>query len=152
MKIAPSSFVNNREIREEAKDAFDRGDELILEVGGPHDEKAISDYLSLPDSQKDIVLGATVGGAVGVAVGAVVDHITQAHPVAGGFAKFFLGVVGMLVGGGMAANEAPAAARQTPTEQASTGCKVLDQSPAVDVTFDPQTGHWTARRIQQSTT
>jgi uncharacterized membrane protein YeaQ/YmgE (transglycosylase-associated protein family) len=148
MKIAPSSFATDLQFRQNAKDAFAKGEDLVLEVGGSHDEKAISYFLSLPAFQKDVAVGATVGGAAGVAAGVVIDQITQAHPAAGILGKFFLGMIGCVVGG-VVAQEAAAVARQTSTGNAATGRTVLPQSPAVDIAYDPQAGQLIARLMQQ---
>jgi uncharacterized membrane protein YeaQ/YmgE (transglycosylase-associated protein family) len=150
MKIAPASYATDLQIRTNAKEAFEKGEKLILE-GGPHDEKAISHFLSSPDFQKNVMVGAGVGTVVGVAAGVVVDQITQAHPAAGVLGKFFLGVIGGIVGGGIAAQEASDVARQTATGKAATGSKVLYQSPAVAISYDAQTGHLIAGLMQQST-
>ncbi len=142
MKIAPSSFATNSQIREDAKAKFAKGEALILEGGGSHDEKAISYFTSLPDFQKDVAVGAGVGGAAGVAVGVVVDQITQTHPAAGILGKLLLGIVGGVVGG-IVAKEASAVARQTPAGKAATGRKALPC--AVDITYDPQAGRLIAQ-------
>jgi uncharacterized membrane protein YeaQ/YmgE (transglycosylase-associated protein family) len=150
MKIAPSSYATDLQIRTNAKEAFEKGEKLILEGGGPHDEKAISNFLSSPDFQKNVAVGAGVGTAVGVVAGVVVDQITQAHPAAGILGKFFLGVIGGIVGGGIAAQEASDVARRTATGKAAAGDKVLYQAPAVAIDYDPRSGQLIARLMQQS--
>ena len=151
MKIAPASYATDPQIRTNAKEAFEKGEKLILEGGGPHDEKVISHFLSSPDFQKNVVVGTGVGTVVGVAAGVVVDQITQAHPAAGILGKFFLGVIGGIVGGGIAAQEASDVARQTTAGKAAAGGKVLSQSPAVAISYDPQAGHLIARLMQLAT-
>jgi uncharacterized membrane protein YeaQ/YmgE (transglycosylase-associated protein family) len=148
MKITPSSLVINPREIEEAKTKFAVGEPLILDVGGVHDEKAISQFLSSDNFQKDVVVGAGAGGVAGVLVGVAVDQITQAHPVAGIVGKILLGIIGGVVGGAVA-KEAAAVARPTPAGMAATGQKVLP--PAVKVTYDPQAGHLFAQLMQQPT-
>jgi hypothetical protein len=57
MKISPSTFVIQPRVIEEAKKILAGGEPLILEVGGTHDEKAINEYLSSPNFQKDVLVG-----------------------------------------------------------------------------------------------
>lgn len=149
MLIAPSSFATNPRIRKDAETALAKGEVLILEGRGSHDEKAIRSLTGSPDFQKNIVVGAGVGAALGVAAGIVVDQITQTHPVAGIVGKLLLGVIGGAVGGTVA-KEAAAVARQTPMGKAAAAGKVLNQSPAVDISYDPQTGRLFAQLMQQS--
>jgi uncharacterized membrane protein YeaQ/YmgE (transglycosylase-associated protein family) len=148
MKISPSSFAINPRILEEAKTKFAGGEPLILEVGGAHDEKAISPLLNSPNFQKDVVLGAGAGAATGMLVGFVVDEITRANPVAGIVGTLLLGIVGGVVGGAVG-KEAGAVVHPTPAGKAATDQKLLP--PAVKVTYDPQAGHLFAQLMKQTT-
>jgi F0F1-type ATP synthase assembly protein I len=147
MQITPSSFAINPRIREDAETAFAKGEALILEGRGSHDEKAISSLTSSPDFQKNIAVDATVGATAGVLAGVVVDQITQTHPVVGLVGKLLLGIVGGVVGGKVA-QEAAAVARQTP--KAAAGGKLVNQLPAVNINYDPQTGRLFAQLMKQS--
>jgi hypothetical protein len=149
MLISTSTFATDPRIRKEAESAFAKGEALILGGVGSHDPKAISYLTSSPDFQKNIAVGAGVGATAGVLAGVVVDQITQTHPVVGIVGKLLLGVIGGVVGG-VVAKEAAAVARPTPTEKAAAGGKVL-YKPAVDISYDPQTGHLFAQLMQQST-
>lgn len=148
MKITPSAFAINPRIREEAGSALANGEQVILEATASHDQQAIRSLTSSPDFQKDIAAGAVVGGAAGVLAGVVVDQITQTHPVVGVMGKLLLGVIGSVVGGAVA-KEAAAAARQASAEKAAEG-NVL-KKPAVDIGYDPKTGHLFAQLMQQPT-
>jgi F0F1-type ATP synthase assembly protein I len=149
MIITPSTFANDPRIRKQAESAFANGEAVILEGAGSHDQKAISHLTSSPDFQKNVVVGAAVGGTAGVLAGVVVDQITQTHPVVGIVGKLLLGVIGGVVGGAVA-KEAAAVARPTPKEKAAPGGSVLNK-PAVNIGYDPQTGHLFAQLMQQST-
>ncbi|MGA3047243.1 MAG: hypothetical protein ABSD67_11505 [Terracidiphilus sp.] len=133
MKISPSTFVIQPRVIEEAKKILAGGEPLILEVGGTHDEKAINEYLSSPNFQKDVLVGAGAGTVTGMLVGAVVSEITRANPLVGIASTLLMGVVGAAIGGA-AANEAAAVARPT---------------PAVKVTYDPKARHLVAQLLQQ---
>ena len=148
MIIAASTFATDHRIRKEAESAFAKGEALILEGIGSHDQKAIGYLTSSPDFQKKIAVGAGVGATAGVLAGVVVDQITQTHPVVGIVGKLLLGVIGGVAGGAIA-KEAAAVSRPTPTEKAAAGGKLM-YKPAVDIGFDPQTGHLFAQLMQQS--
>jgi uncharacterized membrane protein YeaQ/YmgE (transglycosylase-associated protein family) len=155
MRIAASSFATDGRIRQQASVAFANGEALILEGGAPHDEKAISYFLSSPDFQKDmdqgsiVAAGAVVGGTIGVAAGAVVDQLIQTHPAAGILGKLLLGILGSALGG-IVAQEASAAALEIPAGKAVAGRKVLGTAPAVEIAYDPQADHLIAQLKQQS--
>jgi len=150
MKITPSLLAANPKTTfENAKTQFAKGEPLILESGGSHDEKAISQFLSSPNFQQDVAVGVGVGGVTGVLVGALVDEITRANPAAGIAGKILLGIVGGVVGG-IVANKAAAVAPHTPAGMNATVPKVLP--PAVAITYDPQKGHLFAQLMQQTTT
>jgi hypothetical protein len=131
MKIAPSTFTANPKVQE-AQRELAKGGELILEAGGSHDQEAISRALSSPDFQKQVLAGAALGGLGGIAVGVVIDGVTQTHPAVGTFAKYFLGVLGAVVGGVAAPDALPAA-------QTATG-----KTP-IEVAYDAKAGHFIAR-------
>lgn len=148
MIISPSTFATDPRTRREAESAFSNGEALILESAGFHDQKAISSLTSSPDFQKNIAIGAGVGGTAGVLAGVIVDQITQTHPLIGTVGKLLLGVIGGVVGG-IVAKEAGAVARPTSTENAAASGKVLSK-PAVHIGYNAQTGHLFAQLLQQS--
>lgn len=135
MKISPSTFVIQPRKIEEAKTSFAGGEPLILEVGGAHDEKAINQFLTSPNFQKDVLVGAGAGSVTGMLVGAVVNEIARTNPLVGIASTLLLGIVGGALGGAVG-KEAAAAARP---------------APAVKVTYDPKAGHLLAQLMQQPT-
>lgn len=153
MQLAVDSFATYHNIRKEAAERFANGEALILKGGGSHDEKAVSQLLSLPDFQKDVAVGAGVGGAAGLAAGILVEQITHVHPAAGVAGKILLAIFGGLgsVIGGVVAREASAEARQIPTGRAPVRGKLLAPSPTVEIGYNPQTRELFARLMQQTT-
>jgi uncharacterized membrane protein YeaQ/YmgE (transglycosylase-associated protein family) len=141
MKIAPYSFATTPAVRDEAKKTLASGKSLIVEVGDPHNQKAVSDFLSSPAFQKDVAVGVVVGGVVGTAAGVVINQITQAHPAVGVAGEILLGIFGGLLGGAVV-QDAAATARQAPIG------KVMNPSPTVKIDYDPQARHLIAQLVQ----
>ena len=151
MRIGVSSFANNSQIAansdvDKAKLALAKGEPVILETGGSHNEKAISQFLSSPNFQKDVVVGTTVGAGVGVVAGAVVRQILQTHSVAGVVGELLLGIIGGAVGH-LAAQDASTVVRPSPAGKAATGGGV--PTPAVAITYDAHAGQIFAQLMQQ---